>query len=249
MHGDEAGWHVLRARRKSPHHLQVRVSAMRGDGDEHNPYRQVIDATVCHVFRTGSGDDERRIQPGDLISFEIEYAVRRGTSLFERPIGPITVCLEDLESARFLELFLERDLRVPDSQVVPIDGPSTMPRMSLDDPELLRLASLYEWRQRKLRETLRTFARERAFVSRAIREHVADDFEAGHVSVFQYGDTYVARVMLTHDHAHDLGSLRRFVKAERRAGRVPAADERIFCTRGSVKQRIVYERGAAYFLA
>lgn len=245
---EDAGWLRLMARRESPHHLQVRVSGIRRCADKDFRFRR-IDAEVFHVFRSGNGHDARRIQPGDSISFGIEYVVRRDPPPLVWPFGAMTVWLEYLESARFLEVFLERDLMVPACQVKPIEGPTAVPRMTLDDPDLLRWASMYEWRQRKHREFQRIRTRKHAFVSRAVREHVADEFAAGDVAVFQYGDTYVARIMLPHVHPNDLGSLRRFVKAERRAGRVSAADERVCCTRDSVAQRIVYELGTAYFLA
>lgn len=266
MRAEEAGWRMLLARRESPHHIQVRVSRVRDSRSETCPYRWTVDAEVRRVFRSTSGgaDNESRLNSGDAISFEVEFCVRRDTPLLEviagegdapgtlvahGPIGPITVCLEDLEFARFLEVFLDRDLTVPAGQVEPIGGPTKAPRMSLDDPDLVQLAAKEEQRRSDVRELISKVNHVDEVISQLIEERASDAFKASDVKVFLCGDTHVVRIMLPNEHPGDLGSLRKLVKNELSAGHVSKADARIACTRSGVFREVTHKGGTSVFLA
>lgn len=260
MRLEEAAYLKLTARRTAPHHLQVCVVCIRDARSRSFPWRWAVHAEVCGVFRSEPSGRARAFHPGDPILFGVEHAVRRDLPLREQPIGPIIVCVNQLESARFLEVFLDRDLTVAAGQVTPIECPTEVPRMSVDDPELVRLVAALRAREEKTRSMIMDCARRRRAVERTIAVHATDAFAPFDITVFEHGGVHVARVMLPNGHPAlawgpragtdaALGCLRRFVKSERRTGRVSMAIERICCTRSTVVRRMDLEGGTAVFLA
>jgi len=250
MRLDEMAWWMLKARRESPYHLQVLVLRVRDSRSQANPYQWAVDGEICRVFRSGAGNGEhtpRRFACGETVSFEIEFCIREDAR--DRPLGPILVRLDSLIPARFLEVFLDDDLRVPAGQLKPIDEPTASLLLSLDAPQLVELAERRERRRLKTQQLCIELDRVRRVVSQVIEEHRSDAFTPSGVSVFACGDTQVVRVMLPQGHPRDLGSIRRLVKNERRLGHVSETDTRIACTRKRVTREVRHGDEIAVFLA
>lgn len=250
MRLDQAGWWMLKARRESPCHLQVRVLRVRDATSLANPFQWAVDGEICRVFRSGTGHGENspgRLACGETVSFEIEFCIRKDAR--RQPMGPILVPLDSLIPARFLEVFLDDDPRVPDGQVISIDEPTASPRMSPDDPYLVELAERRERHRLKVEQLCIELERVRRVVSQVIEGHRSDPFTPSSVSVFACGDTQVVRIMLPQGHSRDLGSIGRLVKNERRLGHVSEAETRIACTRRKVTQEVGHGDEIAVFLA
>ena len=251
MLAEEAGWLQLIARRESPDHLQVRVLRVRDSRSRKFPYRWTVDAVVYRILRSTPEADnlEPRLRVGEPISFQVEFCVRGDASFRERPIGPITVSLDDLEAARFLEVFLDHGRMVAAGQVEPIAGTTSTPRMSSEDPDLIRLSEKRRRAQSETERILSEYHRLTELLSRLAEEHRFDAFRPSGVTVFECGDMPVVRIMLPEGHPTDVGSLRKLVKQERAAGRVSKCDARIACTRQHLTHEQTHNGETSVFLA
>ncbi|HEX5065761.1 MAG TPA: hypothetical protein VFY49_06590 [Myxococcota bacterium] len=245
MRLDDLGILQLKARREATHHIQVRVSHVRDTRSEENPYEWAVEGEICRVFRSS----RRRLECGERVACAIQFAVPSDAPLRDMPVGPIMVPLEGLVSARFVEVFLDSNLHVPDGQIIPVDAPTATPRMSPDDPYLIELAAQSERRRRRTQQLCARLGRVRKVVAQVSEEHQSDAFEPSSVSVFSCGDTPVVRVMLPRGHPTDLGSIRRLVKNERRLGHLSERDARIACTRHQVRREVRHGVETAVFLA